>query len=234
MGSTGRSTANNGTRAAGSPSRYPRPDVGKATAAGAALLVLVTALVVVGPTGHAVDTAARTAPVTGVPAGLVAVAREAGALTGVDPNVLLAISRVECDCGRCRSGQPDGLVPADVRTRVDAGALQPGGATARLLGIADGRRLGDWVNPAPVAGGEHAMGFMQFLPSTWRQESSRAPGSPRDPYRPRDSMVVAGSYLARLQRGAVDGHRHGLRSAIAVYGGSDDYADQVLALAAAG
>ncbi|TMC08921.1 MAG: hypothetical protein E6J41_11920 [Chloroflexi bacterium] len=171
----------------------------------------------------------RTAP-AGAPAALVTVAREAGRRTGVDPAVLLAISEVECDFGRCRAGQPDTMVPADVRSRIDRTALQPGGATASLLGITDGRRIGDWVDPIPVAGGQHAMGFMQFLPSTWRQEAALAPGRPRDPYRPLDAMVAAGSYLARLQRGAVDGRRRTLRGALAVYGGDADYADRVLAL----
>ena len=199
--------------------------------AGVVLLLGLCALVLVSPAGRPVDTAARSVALPGAPAGLVKTAREAGALTGVDPNVLLAISRVECDFGRCRSGQSDGLVPADVRGRVDSGALRPGGATARLLGLDDGRRIGDWVNPTAVAGGQHAMGFMQFLPSTWRQESAHAPGSPRDPYRPRDSMLVAGSYLARLQAGQVDGHRHDLWSAVAVYGGDPDYAESVRAAA---
>jgi len=207
-------------------------------------LALLALLVAVGPQVGTVDSASRSAGVAaapaalvgvaGAPAALLGVAREAGGLTGVDPDVLLAISKVECDFGRCRSGQPDSLVPVDVRGRVDVAALQSGGATARLLGIQDGRRVGDWVNPEPVAGGQHAMGFMQFLPSTWRQEVAAAPSSPSDPYRPRDSMVVAGSYLARLQRGAVDGRRRGLRAALAVYGGSAGYADRVLALVAGG
>jgi membrane-bound lytic murein transglycosylase B len=166
------------------------------------------------------------------PAQLVAVARQAGRLTGSDPAVLLAISEVECDFGRCRAGQPDELVPADVRDRIDREALLPGGETVRLLGLADGRRIGDWVNPIAVAGGQHAMGFMQFLPSTWRQEAPLAPGRPRDPYRPYDSMVAAGSYLVRLQRGAVDGRRRTLRGALAAYGGDGEYADRVLGLAA--
>ena len=174
-------------------------------------------------------TGPRTAP-AGAPAALVTVAREAGRQTGVDPAVLLAISEVECDFGRCRAGQPDAMVPADVRSRIDRTALQPGGATASLLGITDGRRIGDWVDPIPVAGGQHAMGFMQFLPSTWRQEAPLAPGRPRDPYRPLDAMVAAGSYLARLQRGTVDGRHRTLRGALAAYGGDTDYADRVLAL----
>jgi hypothetical protein len=84
---------------------------------------------------------------------------------------------VETDWGRAQRGQPDDLVPTDVRATIDVTALQPGGATAALLGLPAGRRIGDWVNPQPV-GGEHAM-----------------------------------------------------RGALAVYGGSSAYADQVLALA---
>jgi membrane-bound lytic murein transglycosylase B len=166
----------------------------------------------------------------GAPPALVVVARQAGLLTGADPAVLLAISEVECDFGRCRAGQPDAMVPADVRSRVDRAALRPGGATASLLGIADGRRIGDWVDPITVAGGQHAMGFMQFLPSTWRREAPLAPGWPRDPYRPLDAMVVAGSYLARLRSGALDGRRRTLRAALVAYGGEPAYADRVLAL----
>src|SRR3989440_4479072 len=164
------------------------------------------------------------------PAGLVQLAFQAGATTGIDGNVLLAIAKVETDWGRARQAQPDELVPADVRSTIDASALQPGGATAQLLGLPDGRRIGDWVNPEPV-GVEHAMGFMQFLPSTWRTEAAVAPGTPRDPYRPLDAMTVAGSYLHRIEVGAVGGGQHDLRGALAVYGGSTAYADQVLALA---
>jgi hypothetical protein len=57
-------------------------------------------------------------------------------------NVLLAIAKVECDYGRCRTGQQDDLVPDEVRAHVDTAALQPGGATAALLGLPDGRRSG--------------------------------------------------------------------------------------------
>lgn len=165
------------------------------------------------------------------PAQLISIASQAGQLTSVDPNVLLAISKIECNFGRCRSGQPEGFVPVDVRGHVDRAALRPGGTTASLLELTDGREIGDWVNPEPVAGGQHAMGFMQFLPTTWREEVAAAPGRPSDPYKPFDSMVVAGSYLARLQSGAEDGRRHSLHGALAVYGGSAYYADQVLAIA---
>jgi membrane-bound lytic murein transglycosylase B len=185
--------------------------------------------------GAAADPALRApagAPaVAAAPAPLVRLAEQAGALTGVDPAVLLAISEVECDFGRCRSGQPDAMVPADLRRHVNPAALRPGGETVQLLGLADGRRIGDWVDPLAVAGGQHAMGFMQFLPSTWRQEAPLAPGRPADPYLPRDAMLTAGSYLARLRRGAVDGQPRGLRAAVAAYGGDTAYADRVIALA---
>ena len=115
------------------------------------------------------------------PPGLVALASQADAATSIDPNVLLAIAKIETDWGRARQAQPDDLVPADIRASIDATALQPGGATAQLLGLQDGRRIGDWVNPQPV-GAEHAMGFMQFLPSTWR--AARPPPRPVRPATP--------------------------------------------------
>lgn len=121
---------------------------------------------------------------------LVAVAVQAGRLTGQDPNVLLAVAKVETSWGQAQTGQPDDLVPADLLGHIDQDALAPGGATAVLLGLAGGRRVGDWVNPQ-AAGVEHAVGFMQLLPSTWRTESAAAPGWPEDPYRPLDAMVTA-------------------------------------------
>jgi hypothetical protein len=128
---------------------------------------------------------------------------------------------------------PSGGANLEYQTQnIDAAALQPGGATATMLGLKDGRRIGDWVNPQPVGPAqEHAMGFMQFLPSTWRVELVAAPGRPQDPYRPLDAMVTAGSYLHRLETGAAGGVPHDLRGALAVYGGSLAYADQVLSLA---
>ena len=176
---------------------------------------------------------APSARLSDAPGALLTIAAQAGDATDIDPNVLLAIAKVECSFGQCRTGQPDALVPADIRAHIDAAALQPGGRTAALLGLAGGRHIGDWVNPEPVAGGQHAMGFMQFLPSTWRLEAPLAPGSPRDPYDPFQAMVVAGSYLHRLESGAETGRPESLSDAIATYGGSQAYAAQVLALAQA-
>jgi hypothetical protein len=192
-----------------------------------ALVILAPALLATGSVS-----ASNVSPqLADAPPALVPLAFQAGAMTTIDGNVLLAIAKVETDFGRARNGQPDDLVPADVRAAIDASALQAGGATAQLLGLQDGRRIGDWINPMPV-GAEHAMGFVQFLPSTWRTEAALAPGAPRDPYRPLDAMTVAGSYLQRIELGAVGGGQHDLRGALAVYGGSTAYADQVLALAA--
>src|SRR5437660_7434766 len=65
----------------------------------------------------------------------------------------------------------------------------------------------------------------------WRVAAAAAPGSPRDPYQPAAAMVTAGSYLHRLETGAAGGVPHDLRGALAVYGGSMAYADQILSLA---
>ena len=209
------------------PTRATAALLAATTAGILALVILAPALLSFGS-----PSASGLAPqLADAPPGLIEVAFQAGAATTIDPNVLLAIAKVETDWGRARQDQPDELVPADVRASIDAAALQAGGATAQLLGLQDGRRIGDWVNPQPV-GAEHAMGFMQFLPSTWRAEAAVAPGAPRDPYRPLDAMTVAGSYLHRIEVGVAGGGQHDLRGALAVYGGSTAYADQVLALAA--
>ncbi len=168
-----------------------------------------------------------------VPTGLVALAVQAGDETGTDPNLLLAIAKVECDFGHCRSGASASLVPPDILAHVDVAALAPGGAIAVLLGLPSGIRIGDWVDPIAVSG-EHALGFMQFLPSTWREEAPLAPGHPEDPFDPFQAMVVAGCYLRRLMEGAL-GRALSLRDAVAAYGGgSYAYADGVLALAGSG
>jgi hypothetical protein len=199
-------------------------------AAGAGTLALIVLVVALQAAGPGVSASGISPALAGAPAGLVQVAFQTGDATGIDPNVLLAIAKVETDWGQARNGQPDDLVPAEIRADIDAAALQAGGATAMMLGLKDGRRIGDWVNPQPV-NGEHAMGLMQFLPSTWRTEAAAALGSPHDPYQPSGAIVTAGSYLHRLETGAAGGVPHDLRGALAVYGGSLAYADEVLGLA---
>jgi CHAP domain/Transglycosylase SLT domain len=199
-------------------------------AAGAGILALVVLVVALLSAGPGASASGLSPALAGAPPGLVQVAFQAGPATAIDPNVLLAIAKVETNWGQAQNGLPDDLVPPDIRAGIDAAALQPGGATATMLALKDGRRIGDWVNPQPV-NGEHAMGLMQFLPSTWRVEAAAAPGGPRDPYQPVAAMVAAGSYLHRLETGAAGGVPHDLRGALAAYSGSLAYADQVLSLA---
>src|SRR5215831_5328508 len=106
-----------------------------------ALIVLVVALLSAGPRASASGVSPALAS---APPGLVAVAFQTGPATGIDPNVLLAVAKVETDWGQARNGQPDDLVPADIRADIDVAALQAGGATATMLGLNDGRRIGDW------------------------------------------------------------------------------------------
>jgi hypothetical protein len=60
-------------------------------------------------------------------------------MTSIDPDVLLAIAKAETNCGQARRGQPDALVPADIRADIEVAALQPSGAVAALLGLSDAR-----------------------------------------------------------------------------------------------
>jgi hypothetical protein len=96
----------------------------------------------------------------GAPQGVVAAAFPAGEATNIDPNVLLAIAKVETNWARRAMLSPTTWVPADIQAHVDVAALQAGGATMALLGLTGGRRIGDWVNPQPVGPAqEHAMGW---------------------------------------------------------------------------
>jgi murein DD-endopeptidase MepM/ murein hydrolase activator NlpD len=56
------------------------------------------------------------------------------------------------------------------------------------------------VDPTPV-GSEHAVGFAQFLPSTWVRIAAahqHPGGSMWDPYSPSDALTLAGHYLGQL------------------------------------
>jgi hypothetical protein len=148
-----------------------------------ALVILASALLSLG-SPSAVGLSPQLAD---APPALVPLAFQAGAMTGIDANVLLAVAKVETDSGRARQGQPDELVPADIRPGAGPAALQAGGATAQLLGLHDYRRIGDWVNPQAV-GAEHAMGFVQLLPFSWRAEAAAAAGASDD--RQADADIV--------------------------------------------
>jgi murein DD-endopeptidase MepM/ murein hydrolase activator NlpD len=138
-----------------------------------------------------------------VPAGVEAAARQAAQQTGVDELVLLAVMYGETHWGQARAGVPDDQARAwlgDLADTVDIAALAPGGAVAVTVGRSDGVHLGDWADPIPV-GAEHALGFAQFLPSTWRRVAAAHPrsgGGAWDPYAPADALTMAGYYLAAL------------------------------------
>jgi hypothetical protein len=68
-----------------------------------------------------------------------------------------------------------------------------------------------------------AIGWMQFMPSTWREWGISADGKGRpDPFDPRDAIFSAARYLA------ANGARHDLRRAIFAYNHAQWYVDEVL------
>ncbi len=140
-----------------------------------------------------------------VPVGVERLARQAAHTSGVDELVLLAVAYQETRWGQAAAGVPDDQAAAwlgDLSRDVDLSELAPGGVVAILVGRPQGVRLGDWADPIPV-GSEHAVGFAQFLPSTWRQvaaESTHPGGGAWDPYSPLDALTLAGTYLEELLR----------------------------------
>ena len=99
-------------------------------AGGAGILALIVVTAALAASGGA-GASGLSPALAGAPKGLVAVAFQAGGATGIDPNVLLAIAKVETNWGQARNGQPDDLVPDDIRAHVDVAALQPGGLRCR-------------------------------------------------------------------------------------------------------
>jgi murein DD-endopeptidase MepM/ murein hydrolase activator NlpD len=137
-----------------------------------------------------------------VPSGVELAARQAAQQTGVPELALLALTYRETGWGQAAQGVPDDVAAAwlgDLAGAVDQAAIAPGGTVAALVGRPAGVHLGDWLNPQPV-GGEHAAGFAQFLPSTWRSLAAAhvRPGRGWDPYNPADALTLAGFYLADL------------------------------------
>ena len=89
-----------------------------------ALLILAPALLSLGN-----SSASGLSPqLVDAPPGLVPLAFKAGAITGIDGNVLLASAKIETDFGRAHQGQPNELKPADVR----AAATRPRSSPAAL------------------------------------------------------------------------------------------------------
>jgi murein DD-endopeptidase MepM/ murein hydrolase activator NlpD len=76
-----------------------------------------------------------------------------------------------------------------------------------------------------------AMGWMQFMPGTWRQWAVDANGNGhKDPYDPRDAIFTAGRYLhASAYRGTFKGRsRFSLRHGIYLYNHAHWYVEAVL------
>jgi Transglycosylase SLT domain len=72
-----------------------------------------------------------------------------------------------------------------------------------------------------------AVGWMQFLPSTWRRWGVDASGDGvADPYNPQDAIFSAARYLAAA------GGSHDIRRAIFAYNHADWYVNEVLKIAA--
>jgi hypothetical protein len=107
------------------------------------------------------------------------------------------------------------------------------GAAARYALGADGTSIlaaltkiesGFGQNMGPSSAG--AIGWTQFLPSTWERYGVDADGDGRrDPYDPDDAIYAAANYL-HASGAPRDWHR-----ALFAYNHSDQYVDQVLALA---
>lgn len=218
-----------GRVAAGTARRWAPKAMGLAAAAALATIGGMSDLVVARPSPPAAVGGPRGCP---APPGLVPAAELAAAGTTIPATVLLAVACVETGYGRAdNDASLEQLLPPDILEAVDGSRLDRGGATMLALGL-ERRTLGSWVNPAPVTtehGVEHAMGFMQFLPSTWRSQAAgaeRLVGHRPDPYEPGDAMTVAGSYLA-----SVAGPGRDLRQALRQYGGSDAYAARVMNMA---
>ncbi len=155
-----------------------------------------------------------------VPAALAADAAQAAQRGGVDTTVVLALAWGETGWGSAHAGVGEAEVRGwlgDLAGDVDLAALQAGGGTALQVGRPAGVPLGDWTNRQPVGDGEHAIGFMQFIPSTWRGEAKRHPkpgGGHWDPYAPLDAMSLAGYYFAEI----LAGNGHDVGKAFDTYG----------------
>ena len=138
------------------------------------------------------------------PPGLATAAADAARLSHVDARYLLAIAYIETTYGRHTAPRADlagplgDTIPADVRGHIHDDRLGVGAATPQMLALPADRaiQLGDWVNPAAAAGtGEHAMGFTQFTPTTWRGYAAQGAsvlGHEPDPYDPTDAMTMTG------------------------------------------
>ena len=141
--------------------------------------------------------------------------RGAATCDGLPWQVLAAIGYLE---SRHAAGRADPRT-GDVNPPITGAPLDGNGGRAR---IADASSPDGWM---------HALGPMQFLPTTWRTWARLAPGRPAgtvpSPQNAWDSIYTAAAYLCRGAPHVAD-----LRASINSYAGSTDYYPRVMAKAA--
>lgn len=184
-----------------------------ALAASALTLVLGTAVLATGGIGSAPPSAAALAEVP--PSLLPVYQRSAQTCSGLPWQVLAAIGYFE---SRHAAGRADPNT-GDVNPPIIGAPLDGNEGRARI------------TDPTSSDGWTHALGPMQFLPTTWRTWERLAPGRPTgarpSPQNAWDAIYTAAAYLCRGSGQLTD-----LRAAIDSYAGSTDYYPRVMAKAA--
>ncbi|WP_456558122.1 lytic transglycosylase domain-containing protein [Blastococcus sp. SYSU D00922] len=141
---------------------------------------------------------------------------------GIDWSLLAGIGRVESNHGRYGGAVlgPDGSATPKI-----LGPALDGGQFAYIGDSDDGM----WDNDTRY---DRAMGPMQFIPTTWRSYAIDADeNGVTDPFNINDAALAAANYLCVAGGNLrTDG---GQRKAVLAYNHSDEYADEVLALARA-
>jgi membrane-bound lytic murein transglycosylase B len=143
---------------------------------------------------------------------------DAGAVAAPDPSSVLAIPSIpSSSCAA--SGVPPVLIPIYQRA-ADAYGLGPQGAA--ILASINGIESAFGTNMGPSSAG--AIGWMQFLPSTWETYGVDASGDGvRNPYDPEDAIFAAARYLSAA------GMPTDTYDAIFSYNHADWYVAEVLA-----
>jgi membrane-bound lytic murein transglycosylase B len=147
---------------------------------------------------------------------------DAGAVPAPAPTETFAIPSIPSSSCTTSGGVPPILIPIFQRA-ADAYGLGPQGAA--VLASINGIESAFGSNMGPSSAG--AIGWMQFLPSTWESYGVDANGDGvSDPYNPEDAIFAAASYLSAA------GMPADTYGAIFAYNHADWYVAEVLANAA--
>jgi membrane-bound lytic murein transglycosylase B len=143
---------------------------------------------------------------------------DAGAVAAPEPSSVLSVPSIpSSSCAA--SGVPPVLIPIYQRA-ADAYGLGPQGAA--ILASINGIESAFGTNMGPSSAG--AIGWMQFLPSTWETYGVDASGDGvSDPYNPEDAIFAAARYLSAA------GMPTNTYDAIFSYNHADWYVAEVLA-----